>query len=291
MPSDKRPVDQVLAVLLGADAPASDDPEGWLAAGLRLGLERPAEARRLLDMVTASATAAGLASATHDAASGETGDAGARAEVAAAEVAAAEDVDAGTNVDAGEDVEADAPADPVPVRSRLLARSAVMNMEQQEEAGPDTVFGWASMLRKGEIAAIGQAALDQVAAGASADLTRGFGIAWNGGMKLPLAEFNALFSDFIELQWTVCSTLAGHDLRQMSEPNKGGILQSLIPRSDPAQREAERVLERAGKPTQTGLIAIWNTWVAMRYRSTVPADLFGQLTHAWTSVVGPLPDR
>jgi len=63
-----------------------------------------------------------------------------------------------------------------------------------------------------------------------------------------------------------------------------------MPRSGPLADEAARVLERMGGSAQRGLIAVWNTWAAVRYRSLMPAPLYEQLTQAWVTVVGRLPE-
>ena len=39
-----------------------------------------------------------------------------------------------------------------------------------------------------------------------------------------------------------------------------------------------------------GLVALWNVWMAMRYRTLIPQPTFDQLVHPWVTVVGPLPD-
>jgi hypothetical protein len=63
-----------------------------------------------------------------------------------------------------------------------------------------------------------------------------------------------------------------------------------MPKAGPGADEASRVLERMGGPAQRGLIAVWNTWAAVRYRSLMPAPLYEQLTQAWVTVVGRLPE-
>ena len=82
----------------------------WLGIGLRLGLERPDEARHLLAII------------------------GARM----ADRGAVADAEAG-------DPAAGRPAD-VPTRSALLARSAALPFAKLASLGPEAAFGWAAML-------------------------------------------------------------------------------------------------------------------------------------------------
>ncbi len=47
--------------------------------------------------------------------------------------------------------------------------------------------------------------------------------------------------------------------------------------------------EASGEPGRLGLVALWNAWVAMRYRALIPGPTFALLTQPWETVVGPLP--
>jgi hypothetical protein len=182
----------------------------------------------------------------------------------------------------------------VPVRSLILARSAAMSRAQQEESGPEVVFAWAGRLLPGEIAAIGRVVQQMLDDGAPNDVARGFGIAWTGGVKLPSGELEGMFKEFVDLQLTVASVLSGQDLRDLpplpSATGLGGILHGWFGRPNPVSREADTVIERAGRNGQLALVALWNAWVGLRYRPLMPAATFEQLLHPWITVVGPVPE-
>ncbi len=246
-----------------------------LAVGLRLGLEHPDRARRLLEALDNPEPAGETETATIDAARSPVPPAGDKT--------------------AGEPVGDGAAGDAVPVRSMLLARSAAMVAAGDITLDPDAMFGWAGRLTRDEILTIGRVVGDMIARGGSKDLARGFGVTWTGGVHVPGSGFEATFHAFTELQVTVCGVLAGHDLRaepQASSPGlMGSLFGSLLPRADPVANEAASVMDRAGEPGQHGLVALWNAWAAMRYRSAIPEELFEQLVHPWVTVVGPLPER
>ena len=179
-----------------------------------------------------------------------------------------------------------------PVRSALLARDAAVPFAERASIGPDAMFGWAGMLTRGEVQLLGRVVHEMLAAGAPSDISRGFGIAWDAGVRLPRRELDQLFREFTELEMTVASVLAGRDLRP--EPplgsDRGGLLGQLIPRARPGEAQAAAALESSGEPGKLGLVAIWNAWMAMRYRALIPPPTFELLVRPWVTVVGPLPE-
>ena len=241
----------------------------WLRVGLALGLRRPGRAQLLLERLEGGAVAATTAG---------TGD----------DTPAADLESATTAVD---DAATDATiVDEVPVRSMLLVRAAALPLTEP----PETAFGWALGLRPDEITLMGRILDGLVAGGASPDLGRGFGLAWTGGVKLSRTELDGLFGRFTELELALASVLAGHDIREgagATRPGLSGMVQSwFMPKSVPGAYEAGRLLERMGGPAQRGLIAVWNTWAAVRYRPLMPAALHEELIRAWVTVVGRLPE-
>jgi hypothetical protein len=228
----------------------------WLGIGLRLGLERPDEARRLLAIVDA-----------------RTANRGALADSEA------------------DDPAAGRPAE-VPARSALLARSAAVPFAKLASLGPEAAFGWAAMLSRSEVQLLGRVVHEMLATGAPADLGRGFGLAWDAGVKLPRNELDQLFRQFTELEMTVASVLAGRDLRSgtATRADGGGLFGQLIGRGRAGDAEAAAALESSGEPGKLGLVASWNAWIAMRYRSLIPASTFELLVQPWTTVVGSLPE-
>ena len=240
----------------------------WLRVGLALGLRRPGRAQLLLERLEGGAVAATTAG---------TGD----------DTPAADLESATTAVD---DAATDATiVDEVPVRSMLLVRAAALPLTEP----PETAFGWALRLRADEITRMGRVADEMIADGARRDLARGFAIAWNGGAKLPANELNQLFGRFTDLVLTVASVLAGHDIRESAQrrrPSLSDVVQGwFMPKSGPGADEAGAVLARLGDPAQHGLIAVWNAWAAVRYRSAISDELYEELTSAWVTVVGRLP--
>jgi hypothetical protein len=239
----------------------------WLAAGMRLGLERPAQARGLLEMI---------------------GDA---------------EADPGTSRggDAGGDLPSGGPATEgpgggvqVPVPSSLLARAAALPWAERAGMAPEVMFGWVAGLAPGEILSLGRVVGDMLAAGSSANVGRGFGLAWDAGVRLPRRERSAMFREFAELEVTVGGVLAGHDLRAGEQaPQPGGlgaIFGMLVTRARPQETQAAAAVEGSGEPGRRGLVALWNVWVAMRYRSRIPQPTFELLVRPWVTVVGALPE-
>jgi hypothetical protein len=266
-PSLEAVVDEALAGLPGegrADAEASVDYR-WLRAGMRLGLERPDQARQLIELIDA----------------GEEG----RSAVGRGDAAA------GSPVVTADELPGDSTS--VPVRSLLLARDAAVPFAERATSGPAATFGWAATLTRSEIQLLGRVVHEMLAAGAPADIGRGFGLAWDAGVRLPRRELDQLFREFTELEMTVAGVLAGRDLR--SEPSleadrAGGLLGQLIPRGRPGEAQAAAALESSGEPGKLGLVATWNAWMAMRYRTLVPSATFELLVHPWLTVVGSLPE-
>ena len=249
-PSLDAAIDDALAGLPDEDRAAARTPTDvhWLGIGIRLGLERPDEARQLLAMIDAAA---------------------------------------GTPA-----VEPPVDSTAVPVRSALLARDAAVPFAERASIGPNATFGWAAMLTRGEVQLLGRVVHEMLATGASADIGRGFGLAWDAGVRLPRRELDQLFREFTELEMTVASVLAGRDLRL--EPSlgsdRGGLLGQLIPRGRPGDAQAAAALESSGEPGKLGLVATWNAWMAMRYRGLIPSPTFELLVRPWVTVVGPLPE-
>lgn len=249
--------DEALAALPEAERPS--DPgfldDASLGAGLRLALSDPERARALLALLEAGEAATGPAtrSDTQPAAGG------------------------------------------VPATSALLARSAALPASEHAVRGPEVTFGWAAQLTADEIVAVGRAVGAMLAAGAPRDLGRGFGLAWDGGVRLPHRDIETSFRDFTELEITVGGVLAGRDLRlgAGSPPppsGLGALFGSWIPRKDPREAQAAEAVDRHGEDGRRGLVALWNAWMAMRFRALIPEPVFEQLVEPWVSVVGPLPD-
>jgi hypothetical protein len=241
----------------------------WLRVGLRLGLRQPGMAQLLLDRLEA-ATPGRTATSRSD----------------------AQDP---TAAEAEDDLAAEAgPSDEVPLRSMLLARSAALPMPEEGGVDPEALFGWAGRLTRDEVLWIGRVVTEMLAAGARPDIARGFGISWHDGVKVHDRDANRLFRAFTELEVTVSSVLGGYDLRavQHTPPASplGNMLRALLPPSDSRASEAGSILDRAGVPGQRGLVALWNAWVAMRYRERLPEPLFAQLVQPWVTVVGRLPE-
>lgn len=247
-------------------APAPDTVDyRWLGIGLRLGLERPGHARHLLELISA---ADGL------------------------EVAIPEGDPGGGAADSG-----DAPADQedaTPAASHFLARSAALPVSEMAVAGPDVVFGWAAELTPAQVLRIGAVVIEMLAEGAPADVGRGFGLAWDGGVRIPRLERGPLFEDFAQLEVSVAEVLTGRQLRSVDaapRPHGFGAFAQLFGTRAQGPSPVAAVIEAAGEPGRHGLVALWNAWMAMRYRSAMPAPTFELLVRPWVTVVGRLPDR
>ena len=262
-------LDEALAALPDEERGDAREPADyrWLAIGMRLGLDRPEQARHLLEMI-ATPEAARTAPAAGD----EAGGAG-----------SGRPSTGGPGGSTG-----------VPAASSLLARAAAMPPSDRANMGPEVTFGWAAGLTQREIRALGQVVQEMLTAGAPQDIGRGFGLAWNDGVKLPREELDAMFREFTELEITVGGVLAGRDLR-VGEPaprrGLGALLNPLLARGLPGQAEAGAAMESSGEPGRRGLVALWNAWVAMQYRARIPAPTFELLVRPWVTVVGPLPER
>lgn len=248
----------------GAPAPDTVDYH-WLGIGMRLGLERPGHARHLLELIAA---ADGLQAAIPE---GNPG---------------------GAALDPRDDPTG--PGDAVPAASHFLARSAALPVSEMMAVGPDVVFGWAAELTPAQVLRIGAVVTDMLAEGASADVGRGFGLAWDDGVKIPRLERDTLFEDFTQLEVSVAEVLTGRELRSTGAAPKpqgfGAFAQLFSPRAQGPSTVAAAI-EAAGEPGRYGLVALWNAWMAMRYRSAMPASTFELLVRPWVTVVGRLPDR
>jgi hypothetical protein len=182
----------------------------------------------------------------------------------------------------------------VPVASLLLARSAAMPAAERAEVGPEVVFGWAAGLTPGEILALGRVVGEMLASGAPQDVGRGFGIVWDAGVRIPRKERDAMLREFADLEIAAGSVLAGRDLRaeDVAPPSRGigALFDQLVLPKNRLETQAGEAITRAGDPGRRGLVALWNAWVAMRYRALIPAQTFELLVRPWVSVVGSLPE-
>ena len=153
--------------------------------------------------------------------------------------------------------------------------------------GPDVVFGWVAGLSPGDILRLGRAVGDMLAAGSPPDVERGFGLAWTGGVRVPRPELDVMLQEFTELEITVGGILAGGELRppEPAAPRQGlaSWLGDWIPRSRPGETQAASAIEQSGAPGRRGLVAIWNVWMAMRYRSLIPQPTFELLVQPWVT--------
>jgi len=275
VPDVRDPLADALAELRAERAPGAGEPvdQYWLRTGIGLGIRQPGRAKLLLDALETAAAAAAAHPAVAAGAAGATVDTPIGA--AAARPSTAPDDDG--------------PADAVPVRSMLLARSATL----PPDAAAEMVFGWAGRLSPDEVTWMGRIVGEMVGSGASGNLARGFGLAWSDGVHLPREELNALFGRFTQLEIAVGGVLAGRDLALTPAPRVSGVtmlLQAFLPKNDPAAAEASAVIDRGGEPARRGLVALWNAWAAMRFRPRIPAPLFEQLVRPWVTVIGPLPE-
>ncbi len=309
---------KAMAELRAEHAPAAGERADryWLRLGIWLGLHQPGRAALLLGGLESGTNVLSPAQApepSQRAASDTTDEANTTttadpiaaeapdadpiaAEAPDADPIAAEAPDAdpiaaeAPDADPADPADAADPADPdeVPVCSRLLARTSGL----PPSADPETVFGWVGRLSPNEIRRLGHAVTELLAGGATRDLERGFGLAWSAGTRLPREDLRRLFGRFSELELAVCGVLGSRDLLSIAHPaesNVGALLSIFTKRSNPAVTEATAILEREGEPARRGLVAIWNAWVAMRYRDLIAPPLFEQLVEPWVTVVGRLP--
>lgn len=237
----------------------------WLGVGLRLGIEHPDAARRLLALL-------------------ETPDAGrARAE------------DAGTHAS-----DVPGPASRTPrdratgdFRSTLLARSAAMPLSERAGPDPRPMFGWVAALTATEILAVGRVVDEMLASGSSRDISRGFGIAWDAGVRLAREELEAMIAEFAEMQIAVGGVLAGRDLQAgpvVRRRGVSGLLDPWLSRTSTTEAQASAVIQASGEVAQQGLVALWNAWAGLRYRPLIPRPTFELLVRPWETVIGPLPE-
>jgi len=183
---------------------------------------------------------------------------------------------------------------PVPARSSLLARSAKLPLSERASLGPDQVFGWVAATAPAEILLVGRVLHEMLRSGSPPEVGRAFGIAWNGGVRLPRRDQEAMIGEFADLEVTVGSVLAGRDLRAIRTAPKRGLaaLFDFFPsRTRESDTQAFSAIELAGEPARLGLIALWNAWIAVRYRELIPRATFDMLVRPWVTVVGPLPEK
>jgi hypothetical protein len=263
-----------------APTPATVDYR-WLRIGMRLGLERPGHARHLLELIGGREAAAAEAAVPEAAVPPAEG----QAEVPPAEGQAPDEPAAV----AAERAEAD-----VPAVSLFLARSAAFSTAERAELGPEVVFGWATELTAGQVARLGGVVAAMLAEGARPEVGRGFALAWDDGAKIPRHERDTMFEDFTQLEVAVASVLVGRNLRAEetgSRPRGFGAFAQLFGSRSGTPSPTAAAIEAAGEAGRRGLVAAWNAWAAMRYRTLIPAPTFELLTRPWVTVVGPLPDR
>jgi hypothetical protein len=238
----------------------------WLGVGMRLGLERPERARDLLKLIAAQEDHRVVLQDGDGLASG-------RGE---------------HRLDEAQGVAS------IPVASALLARAAALPESARTSAGPEVAFGWVAGLAPDEIQSLGRVVGEMLAAGAPPDIGRGFGITWSAGVRVPRHELEAMVQEFTELEITVGGIIAGRDLRQGPPAAKPHGIAAWLgnwgPRMRPEESQAAEAIERLGLAGRRGLVALWNVWMAMRYRALIPQPTFDQLVHPWVTVVGPLPD-
>jgi len=238
----------------------------WLAFGIRLGLDRPGQSGRLLELIDTRGVEPALVDEPH------------------AAVTAA----------SGRDAESPAASEQIPTVSLVLARAASITASDLADQEPGARFAWAARLTSADILSLGGVVGDMLAAGSPADVARGFGVAWDAGVRLPRRERNELFARFSELQVTVGGILAGRDLwaeqRSRRETGFEALLSSWRFGSGPHESRAAAAIDQGGDRARWGLVAAWNAWVAMRYRELIERPTFEVLVRPWVTAVGPLPD-
>ncbi len=262
-------MDEVLAQLDDEDRVDISDrvADRNLGIGLRLGLEHPREARRLLELIEA-----GIA----DRLPGEDG---------------AMTVMAATGRDRSEEPGA---SPQIPVCSLLLAQAASVSASDLVNENPEARFGWAAKLTRDEVLSLGRVVDDMLAAGSPPDIAHGFGLAWDAGVTLPRKERNGLFALFGDLEITVGGILEGRDLRADQGTARstgfGALFASWLSGPRLGNSQASAAIERGGDPAKRGLVALWNAWAAMRFQSLIRRPTFELLIEPWVTVVGPLPE-
>lgn len=183
--------------------------------------------------------------------------------------------------------------DVVAPRSRLLVRSALLGRERMEELGPEQIWGWAAGLSRDQIVWMGRVVAAMARDEAVPNIERAFGVAWDQGVHLPWSDRERFIGEFADLGVTIGSDLAGRDLREEDVRPRGrgwrAVLDLRFSRTRPSEERAFSTIEAAGREAGLGVIACWNAWLAVRYRSTLEDALFEQLTRPWRTVVGDLP--
>jgi branched-subunit amino acid aminotransferase/4-amino-4-deoxychorismate lyase len=176
-------------------------------------------------------------------------------------------------------------------RSRLLARSAGLSPEDRRRVGPEGVFGWVTSLTSAEIVLMGRVVDDMLRTGAADRIATAFAIAWDDGVRIPNDERATMIHEFAALQVSVGSLVSGRDLRAEDDNTpRRGFLGMFGRSARESETRAFSAIDRLGSPARHGLVASWNAWVALRFRTLLPRELFALLTRPWETVVGPLPE-
>ena len=123
--------------------------------------------------------------------------------------------------------------------------------------GPGVVFGWAAELTPAQVLRIGAVVTDMLGKGAPADVGRGFGLAWDGGVRIPRLERDTLFGDFTQLEVTVAEVLTGRDLRSLDAAPRthglGAFAQLFGPRA-----QGPSAVAAASKPPASPGGVVWS---------------------------------
>ncbi len=233
--------------------------------GLQIGLTRPREAARLLELIEAGEL--------------DRADPGAR-------------TSSGSGPGGGAPSEAPVASGSIPVGSTLLARAASSSVAELER-DPGSRFGWAARLTRAEVLALGQVVDEMLARGVPPNIARGFGLAWDAGVSLPRGERRGLFAQFADLEITVGGVLVGRDLRAAGTARPTGLeglVSSWFSRPRVGDVRASAAIGLAGETAKRSLVALWNAWIAMRYRDLIPRPTFELLVEPWVTAIGPLPE-
>lgn len=243
---------QLAEIADGIDArlPESIDTRS-LAAGLRLGIERPTEARRLLERLESDAAADG----------DEGADASIAGDVAAASMLLARSaaMSLTERAEVGPDVVFGWAARLSP--AEILAMGRVVGRQLAAGESPDIGRGlglaWDAGLR------IPQHERE--------------------AMLGEFAQLHRVVGGVL-----VGRDLAAEPAPRQT--GLGALLGQLMLRTDPADARAAAAIDSHGEAGRRGLVAAWNAWVALRYRAGIPEPTFTLLTRAWTEAVSGLPD-
>ena len=225
------------------------DP-GWLRIGIRLGLERPGQARRLLELIGSQGVPAPLAD----------GDSGAPSiPPRSFLLARAAALPPSERASAGPEIVFGWASGLAPAEILLLGR--VVGDMLASGASPDIGKGFGLAWTAG--IKVPRPELDvMLQEFADLEVTVGSALA---GRELRTSE-------------------------PASRPTGvAAWLSDWVPRSRPGESQAAAMVERNGEPARLGLVALWNAWMAMRHRALMPEATFELLVQPWVTVVGPLP--